>query len=65
MVMKNEKTKQWLQLTFAFFFLLVLVYGVTAMSWFVFKNYGNSLDIMTLLVLLLVVAAFVASIFEE
>jgi succinate dehydrogenase hydrophobic anchor subunit len=63
--MKNEKTKQWLQLTFAFFFLLVLVYGVTAMSWFVFKNYGNSLDIMTLLVLLLVVAAFVASIFEE
>lgn len=63
--MKNEKTKQWLQLTFAFFFLLVLVYGVTAMSWFVLKNYGNSLGIMTLLVMLLVVAAFVASIFEE
>lgn len=63
--MKNEKTKQWLQLTFSFFFMLVLLYGVSACSWFVMTNYGTQLGIVALLVMLLIVAAFVASIFEE
>ena len=40
MVMRNEKTKQWLQMTFAFFFMLVLLYGVSACSWFVMTHYG-------------------------
>lgn len=63
--MKNEKTKQWLQLTFALFFMLVLLYGVAAISWTVFKSYGSSLGIMTLITMLFIVAAFVASIFED
>ena len=63
--MRNEKTKQWLQMTFAFFFMLVLLYGVSACSWFVMTHYGTELGIMTLLVTLLIVAALIASVFEN
>lgn len=62
--MKNEKTKQWLQMTFVFFFLSVVFVGVISMSFFVMTHYGNELGIIALLVMLLIIAAFVASLFE-
>ena len=60
----NEKTKQWLQMTFVFFFLSVVLIGVISMSFFVMTHYGNELGIIVLLVMLLIIAAFVASLFE-
>lgn len=60
----NEKTKQWLQMTFVFFFLSVVLIGVISMSFFVMTHYGNELGIIALLVMLLIIAAFVASLFE-
>ena len=60
----NEKTKQWLQMTFVFFFLSVVFIGVISMSFFVMTHYGNELGIIALLVMLLIIAAFVASLFE-
>lgn len=60
----NEKTKQWLQMTFVFFFLSVMFIGVISMSFFVMTHYGNELGIIALLVMLLIIAAFVASLFE-